>query len=123
MFKVEQLKIRTQLIIWNVSKKQKQEQKNTMLLLKKLFLISGYEVIYIGSPIYWDGMSEKLLTVLRWLDYTGKIIRPFITHESSGLSRLPSQLKEICNGAEVLDGLTINDSQVNNLKQKVEDWI
>ena len=85
--------------------------------------ISSYEVIYVGSPIYWGGMPEELFTALKGLDYSGKIIRPFTTHEGSGLSGVPRQLKEICMGAEVLDGLAIIGSQVNNSKQKVEEWI
>jgi len=85
--------------------------------------ISSYEIIYIGSPIYWGGMPEELFTALKGLNYSGKIIRPFVTHEGSGLSGVPRQLKEICNGAEVLDGLAIVGSQVKSSKQKVEDWI
>ncbi|MBR3162160.1 MAG: flavodoxin [Bacilli bacterium] len=85
--------------------------------------ISSYEVIYIGSPIYWGGMPEELFTALKGLDYTGKIIRPFVTHEGSGLSGVPSQLTSICKGAEVQDGLAIVGSQVNNSKSKVEEWI
>jgi multimeric flavodoxin WrbA len=27
--------------------------------------ISEYEVIYIGSPIYWGGMPEELFTALK----------------------------------------------------------
>ena len=85
--------------------------------------ISSYEVIYIGSPIYWGGMPEELITALKGLDYSGKVIRPFVTHEGSGLSGVPRQLKEICVGAEVLDGLAIVGSGVNDSKKKVEDWI
>lgn len=85
--------------------------------------ISSYEVIYIGSPIYWGGMPEELFTALKGLDYTGKIIRPFVTHEGSGLSGVPSQLKSICTGATIKEGLAITGSQVNNSKSKVEDWI
>ena len=85
--------------------------------------ISSYEVIYIGSPIYWGGMPEELITALKGLDYSGKVIRPFVTHEGSRLSGVPRQLKEICVGAEVLDGLSIVGSQVNNSKAKVENWI
>ena len=85
--------------------------------------ISEYEVIYVGSPIYWGGMPEELFTALEGLDYSGKVVRPFTTHEGSGLSGVPRQLKEICAGAEVLDGLAIVGSQVNNSKKKVEDWI
>ena len=85
--------------------------------------ISKYEVIYIGSPIYWGGMPEEMFTALKGLDYSGKIIRPFTTHEGSGLGSIPSQLEEICIGAEVLNGLAIVGSQVNNSKSKVEAWI
>ena len=85
--------------------------------------ISSYDVIYVGSPIYWGGMPEEMFTALKGLDYSGKIIRPFTTHEGSGLSGVPRQLKEICVGAEILDGLAITGSQVNDSRQKVEDWI
>ena len=85
--------------------------------------ISSYEVIYVGSPIYWGGMPEELLTALKGKDYNGKIIRPFTTHEGSGLSGVPRQLNEICTGAEVTSGLAIVGSQVNNSKDKVESWI
>ena len=85
--------------------------------------ISNYEVIYIGSPIYWGGMPEELFTVLKGLDFTGKIVRPFTTHEGSGLSGVPRQLMSFCDGAEVVDGLAIIGSQVKSSKQKVEEWI
>lgn len=85
--------------------------------------ISSYEVIYVGAPIYWGGMPEELVTALNGLDFHEKIIRPFTTHEGSGLSGVPRQLKEICKGAEILDGLAISGSKVNNSKSKVENWI
>ena len=85
--------------------------------------ISSYEVIYVGSPIYWGKMPEELFTALKELDFNGKIVRPFVTHEGSGLSGVPRQLKEICNGADVLDGIAITGSEVKNAKAKVESWI
>ena len=85
--------------------------------------ISSYDVIYVGAPVYWGGMPEELITALEGLDYNGKTIRPFTTHEGSGLSGVPGQLKEICKGGEVLDGLAISGSHVNDSKSKVESWI
>ena len=85
--------------------------------------ISEYEVIYIGSPIYWGGMPEELFTALEGHDFTGKIIRPFTTHEGSGLSSVPSQLQGICHGAEIKQGLAINGSAVKNSKAQIENWI
>ena len=72
--------------------------------------LSSYEVIYVGSPVYWGGMPEELFTALKGIDFLGKIIRPFVTHEGSGLSNIPSQLREICNGAVITSGLAITGS-------------
>ena len=85
--------------------------------------ISSYEVIYVGSPIYWGGMPEELFTALKGLDYNGKTIRPFVTHEGSGLSGVPRQLNEICVGAEVLPGLAIVGSYAKDSKPEIERWI
>jgi len=85
--------------------------------------ISSYEVIYIGSPIYWGGMPEELFTALKGHNYNKKIIRPFTTHEGSGLSEVPRQLHEICVGAEITPGLAIIGSQVKNSKDIVKNWI
>ncbi len=85
--------------------------------------ISSYEVVYIGSPVYWGGMPEELFTALKDLDFTGKTIRPFVTHEGSGLSSIPSQLKSICKGATVVDAIAITGSTVNGAKSKIENWI
>ena len=85
--------------------------------------LSSYEVIYVGAPVYWGGMPEELFTALKGLDYTGKTVRPFVTHEGSGLSSIPNQLQQICTGATVTSGLAITGSTVNSARSKVEDWI
>ncbi len=85
--------------------------------------ISSYDVIYVGSPIYWGGMPEELFTALKSLNFQGKVIRPFVTHEGSFLSSVPNQLKELCQGAKVLDGLAIVGSKVKDAKDEVAAWI
>ena len=85
--------------------------------------ISSYDVIYVGSPIYWGGMPEELFTALKPLNFQGKVIRPFVTHEGSFLSSVPNQLKELCQGAKVLDGLAIVGSKVKDAKDEVAAWI
>ena len=86
--------------------------------------ISGYEVIYIGAPVYWSYMPEELVTALKDVDFTGKTVRVFTTHEGSGTGSIPTQVKNVCKGAEVLsDALAIRGSSVANAKNRVEDWI
>ena len=36
--------------------------------------LASYEVIYVGSPVYWGGMPEELFTALKGIDFSGKII-------------------------------------------------
>lgn len=78
--------------------------------------LSDYEVIYIGSPVYWSDMPEELVTALKDIDFTGKIIRPFTTHEGSGLGSIPSQIKRVCKGAIVTDGLAVRGTMVYQFK-------
>lgn len=52
-------------------------------------------------------MPEEMVTALKDRDFTGKIIRPFVTHEGSGLANIPKEIKEVCKGATVLDGLEV----------------
>ena len=85
--------------------------------------ISPYEVIYIGAPVYLGGMPEEMLTALEGLDYTGKTIRPFVTHEGSGLSGIPMQLMKICKDATITPGIAIRGATVNSAKEQVENWI
>lgn len=123
MFKVEPLNPYSTKYYECIDEAKERTKTHNAPIKEKVPDISSYEVIYIGSPIYWGGMPEELITALKGLDYSGKVIRPFVTHEGSGLSGVPRQLKEICVGAEVLDGLSIVGSQVNNSKDKVENWI
>ncbi len=92
-------------------------------ILKEVGDISSYSVIYIGSPVYWGVMPEKMVTALKDLDWTGKIVKPFVTHEGSGLGSIPNQLRSICKNAEIKDGLALQGSMVHSLKSKVENWI
>lgn len=85
--------------------------------------IDEYDIIYIGSPVYWGYMPRPLITQLEKLNWNGKTIKPFITHEGSGLASIPSQIKRICIGANVLDGIAIQGSTVNSAKSKIESWI
>jgi len=123
IFKVEPLKLYPANYKECIEEAKVRTREHNALIKENIPDISNYEVIYVGSPIYWGGMPEELFTALKGHDYNGKIIRPFITHEGSGLSGVPRQLKELCVGAEVLDGLAIVGSQVYDSKSKVEEWI
>lgn len=125
MFKVERKMPYSKDYMTCIKEAQNEANKNERPeLVKYLDDISEYEVIYIGVPIYWGGMPMPMFTELERLDFTGKIVRVFTTHEGSGLSNVPRQVKEICKGADVKnDGLAIQGSKVKISKDIVENWI
>lgn len=85
--------------------------------------ITDYDVIFIGGPVYWGTLPQPMFTELKRLDFNGKTIMPFTTHEGSGLASVPSDVKKICKGATVKNGLAIVGSTVNTCKPKLEKWI
>ena len=123
MFKVEPLKPYSANYMECIEEAKVRTKNHDAPIKENVPDLSSYEVIYVGSPVYWGGMPEELFTALKGLDYTGKIIRPFVTHEGSGLSSIPNQLENICTGATVAGGLAISGSSVNSAKSKVENWI
>lgn len=86
--------------------------------------ISSYEVIYVMTPIYWGTYAPEVETVLKNIDFKGKIVRVITTHEGSGLGSVVNDVKKICIGANVLDdALAVQGSSVYDAKSKVENWI
>lgn len=100
-----------------LNKNERPELKNI------LSNIDDYEVIYIGYPIWCGTMPMPLFTQLEKLDFNGKFVRPFATHEGSKFGNSEKDIKKICKGAKVLDGLEIRGSKVYEEKKKVEEWI
>ena len=85
--------------------------------------VEEYDVIYLGFPNYWSTMPMAVFTFLEHFDFTGKIIKPFCTHEGSGMGKSVSDIKRLCPGAVVDDGLAICGSRVSGAKRDIERWI
>ena len=85
--------------------------------------ISDYDVIYIGFPNWWSIMPMPVWTQLEKLDFEGKTIKPFVTHEGSGFGKSLNDLKKLCPGANIEDGLSIQGSFVSSSKEKVMQWV
>ena len=91
---------------------------------EKLTDISGYDTIFVMSPIYWGTYAPEMETALKGLDFTGKTVRVISTHEGSGLASMVTDVKRICKGANVdPKGLAIVGSQAKTAKSKVEGWL
>ena len=89
-------------------------------LKHKLESIADYDVIFIGSPIYWGTMPQSLFTQLEALDFTAKVAMPFTTHEGSGLAGVVNDIRKIAKDADIKPGLAIVESNIKESKPKLE---
>ena len=84
--------------------------------------ISKYDTIFVGYPNWWGQMPMCMCTFLEHYDLTGKKIAPFCTNEGSGMGSSERQLKNICNGANVVSGLSIHGAESMQSEAQVAAW-
>ncbi len=84
--------------------------------------LDGYDTIYLGYPNYWGTMPMPVFTFLEHFDWQGKTIRPFCTHEGSGLGHSEADIRRLCPGAIVTKGLALHGTGVNGAEKALEQW-
>lgn len=84
--------------------------------------IDEYDVIYLGYPNYWSTAPMAVFTFLEHFDFSGKVIKPFCTHEGSGLGQSEADIKAACPSAKVERGLAIYGSRVDSSVKEIERW-
>lgn len=85
--------------------------------------LDDYDVIYLGYPNYWSTMPMAVFTFLEHFDFTGKTIKPFCTHEGSGMGSSVADIKRLCPGARVEKGLAIHGGSVAKSRKIIEEWV
>ena len=76
--------------------------------------ISKYEVIYLGYPIWWGTNPKIILTLLDKYDFTNKIIIPFCTSGSTGISNSVNELRNYNPKLNIKDGKRFSISDSDN---------
>ena len=66
--------------------------------------VAGYDVIFLGFPVWWYVAPTILNTFLEAYDFTGKAIVLFATSGGSGLGQSAARLRPSAPGAKIVDG-------------------
>lgn len=85
--------------------------------------ISPYDVILVGSPNWWGTFASPVRGFLAQHNFSGKKVAPFITHEGSALGKSVADLKTLCPGATILDGLAVRGGRVQGSQADVGQWL
>ena len=85
--------------------------------------LDEYDVIFVGTPNWWNTMAPPVATFLSNHDFSGKTLVPFTTHGGSGLGRYPEDMKKLCPKANFLEGETFSRNSIPDSGDAVAKWI
>ena len=124
LFKLEQLKPYARDYNECIAQAQADQRQNARPDLKSFpETLDEYDVIYLGYPNYWSTMPMAVFTFLEHFDFSGKIIKPFCTHEGSGLGGSINDIRKLCPEAKVETGLAIRGGSVKRSRKDIEKWV
>lgn len=85
--------------------------------------LSTYDAILLGTPNWFNTVAPPVATFLAENDFSGKTIVPFVTNGGGGLGHIPSDIKALVKGANVMDCLNIYEDGGSGAKAKISDWL
>jgi flavodoxin len=85
--------------------------------------ISSYDIIFVGSPCWWYTFASPVRGFLAQHDFSGKRLAPFITHKGAGLGKSIDDMKLLCPGAVILEGLAVRGSCADKAQAEISQWL
>lgn len=83
--------------------------------------IAGYDVLFLGFPIWWYVAPRIINTFLEKYDFSGKKIVLFATSGGSGFGNTVAELKgSVPDSAKIIEGKLLN-GKVS--KAELEKWV
>ena len=82
-----------------------------------------YDTVIVAFPNWWTTMPMALFTFLESYDFSGKTLCPLITHGGSGFSNSLNDIKKLCPGADITEGLAIHGDNAATCGKAVEKWL
>ena len=73
-------------------------------IVSKIVDMYGYDVIFVGFPIWWYREPSIVDTFMEAYDFSGKTIVPFATSGGSGLGDAPKNMQALAKGSKVENG-------------------
>ena len=86
--------------------------------------ISQYDTILLGYPIWYGHIPNILIKQLELLNFEGKTIYPFNTHEGSGTGNSIEEIKKYAPKAIVKNGFALSGTEARKEEshEKIKNW-
>ena len=84
--------------------------------------MDGYDVVFLGFPIWWYREPSIIDTFIESYDFLGKTVVLFATSGGSGFGQTASRLKKLADSSvKIVEGKLLNGSvSVSSLKKWVD---
>ena len=84
--------------------------------------LSQYDRVYLAYPNYCGTMPMVFFTFLERYSWAGKTIYPLCTNEGSGLGRSVEDIRALCPGAEIGEGLSVHGAEAAQSRELIRRW-
>ena len=85
--------------------------------------LTGYDVIFVGYPVWASNTPTPVLSFLEDQSLSGKTVIPFCTHDGYGAGSSYSSIRSSSNGATVEQGLAIEATDAASSERTVANWL
>ena len=85
--------------------------------------ISKYDIIFVGTPVWYSTMAMPVKTFLSVNNFKGKTIIPFITHGGGGWGDIDIDMDDLSNGRVVQNVFAVQGKGTANLDNDLKKWI
>lgn len=97
------------------------DQSSRPAIATQVEQMEGYDVVFVGFPIWWYVEPRIIDTFLESYDFEGKTIVPFATSGGSGAGKTDESLKKHCDGNIVWKPTQMLNGR--NTKESLSAWI
>lgn len=85
--------------------------------------IAGYDIVFLGFPVWFGTCAPPMLTCLGQIDLAGKKVVPFCTFGSGGLQSSAADIADKQPGAEVLPGYGVRAARMADMPEEVDRFL
>ena len=103
--------------------KREFEQGARPKLTARVGNMSDYDTVIVAYPNWWTTMPMAVCTFLEGYDWAGKTVCPLITHGGSGFSDSLADIRRLCPGATITEGLAVNGDDAATCDADLERWL
>lgn len=87
--------------------------------------MSSYDLIIVGSPVWWYTVSTPVMSFLKQADFAGRRVSSFCTHEG-GVGKFLPHFKEQARNAVILEGIDLfspRRSREGEVDEALDSWL